>query len=369
MARTLRSDKILFWAALILVCTSVVMVVSASAATDSMTTVLIRQLGFAAVGVIGMFAAMRTNYHHLQRPMLIWTAIAVSVIGLIAVFFFHERNGAHRWVGFYSLSVQPSEFAKITAVIFAAAILERRMHRIDDVKYSLLPVAIVTGVLAFLIVEEPDLGTSIVVVMAVMAMVFVAGLSWRYLSGSLLLLLPAVTYYIVTHPFRINRVMAFLHPDEHTQLNEGWQLLQSKIALGSGGLLGLGLGGSMQKRFFLPEANNDFILAVIGEEMGLIGTTALLICFAVIAWRGLRAALLAPDRFGTLLGIGMSMMIAMQAFLNMTVVTGMAPTKGIPLPLVSAGGTSLVINLLAMGILLNISQQRSSAAAATVDAG
>lgn len=368
MARTLRSDKILFWAALVLVCTSVVMVVSASAATESTTRVSIRQLGFAAVGLIGMFAAMRTNYHHLRKPALIWTAVACSLAGLVAVFFFHERNGAHRWISFFGLSLQPSELAKITAVIFAATILERRMHRIDDVKFSLLPVAIVTGMLAFLIVEEPDLGTSIVVVLAVMSMIFVAGLNWRYLSGSLLLLLPAVTYYIVTHPFRVHRIMAFLWPDDQTQLKEGWQLLQSKIALGSGGLLGLGLGGSMQKRFFLPEANNDFIFAVIGEEMGLIGTTALVICFAVIAWRGLRAAMLAPDRFGTLLGIGISMMIAMQAFLNVTVVTGLAPTKGIPLPLVSAGGTSLLINLIAMGILLNISQQRSTAAAATMDA-
>ncbi|HEX5068756.1 MAG TPA: putative lipid II flippase FtsW [Vicinamibacterales bacterium] len=369
MARTLRSDKILFWAALILVCTSVVMVVSASAATDPMTSVLFRQIGFAAVGLIAMFAVMRTNYHHLRNPVLIGTALVVAFVGLALVFAFHERNGAQRWIRLFGLSLQPSEFAKITAVIFAATILERRMHRIDDVKYSLLPVAIVTGVMAFLIVEEPDLGTSIVVVMAVMSMAFVAGLSWRYLAGFVLLMLPAVTYYILTHPYRVNRIMAFLWPDEQTQLKEGWQLLQSKIALGSGGLLGLGLGGSMQKRFFLPEANNDFILAVIGEETGLIGTTALLVCFAVVAWRGLRAALLAPDRFGTLLGIGLSMMIAMQAFLNVTVVTGMAPTKGIPLPLVSAGGTSLLISLVAIGILLNISQQRSSAAAASVDAG
>lgn len=366
MARTLRSDKILFWAALVLVCTSIVMVVSASAATEPMARVLMRQLGFAAVGLIAMFAAMRTNYHHLQRPSLIWTAVGISIIGLMVVFLFKERNGAHRWITFLGQSVQPSEFAKITAVVFGAAVLERRMHRIDDVKYSLLPVAIVTGILAFLIVEEPDLGTAIVVVMAVMSMVFVAGLSWRYLSGAFLLMLPAVTYYIVTHPYRVNRMLAFLWPDSTSNLKEGWQLLQSEIALGSGGVFGLGLGGSLQKRFFLPEANNDFILAVIGEELGLIGATALLICFAIIAWRGLRSSLLAPDRFGTLLGIGLSMMVAMQAFLNVTVVTGLAPTKGIPLPLVSAGGTSLLVNLVALGILLNISQQRSPTAAATV---
>jgi cell division protein FtsW len=161
--------------------------------------------------------------------------------------------------------------------------------------------------------------------------------------------------------------MAFMDPTVG-RLKENYQLEQSTIALGSGGPFGLGLGNGMQKVFFLPEPHNDFIFAVIGEELGLIGTTAILACFAVIAWRGLRAALLAPDRFGTLLGIGIAMMVGLQAFLNMSVVTGLAPTKGIPLPLVSAGGSSLVVTLLAMGILLNISQQASSTAAASVDA-
>ncbi len=367
MARTLRSDKVLFWAALTLVCTSVVMVVSASAYLHDLQGTLTRQLGLSIFGVILLFAAMRTDYHHLRRPVVIWTLLAICVVGLVAVFFFTERNGARRWIAIPGLTLQPSELAKLAAVIFAAAILERRMHRINEVGYSLLPIAVVTGALAFLIVKEPDLGTSAVLVLIVLTMVFAAGLSWRLVVGVVLLMLPALTYFIVAYGWRTARVLAFLNPTAH-KLAENFQLEQSKIALGSGGVFGLGLYKGVQKLFFLPEPHNDFIFAVIGEELGLIGTTALLVCFGVIAWRGLRAALLAPDRFGTLVGIGLAMMVGMQAFINMSVATGLAPTKGIPLPLVSAGGSSLLVNLLAMGILLNISQQASPAAAAAVDA-
>jgi cell division protein FtsW len=372
MARTLRSDKVLFFAALALVCTSVIMVVSASVAREPLARASLRQLAYAVGGLIAMFALMRTDYHHLRRPTVIWTLLGVTTAGLLGVFLFKDLNGAHRWIHLpvpgLPVSLQPSELAKLAAIVFAAAVLERRMHRINDVRYSLLPIGLVTGVLAFLIVKEPDLGTSMVVVLAVLTMAFAAGLSWRYLCGVLLLMLPVLTYYILTHAERTNRVLAFLRPDEVNKLGDGWQLYQSLIALGSGGIFGLGLGEGWQKLFFLPEPQNDFIFAVIGEEFGLVGTTLVVACFAVVAWRGLRAALLAPDRFGTLVGVGLTMMIGMQAFINMSVVTGLAPTKGIPLPFVSAGGSSLLVNLLAMGILLNISQQASPAAAATVDA-
>ena len=180
-------------------------------------------------------------------------------------------------------------------------------------------------------------------------------------------MLPVLTYFILAYPFRVERILAFLRPGTDA-LTKNWQLAQSKIALGSGGVLGLGFGEGRQKLFWLPESHNDFIFAVIGEELGLIGTTAILICFAVIAYRGLRAALLAPDRFGTLLGIGIAMMLGMQALINMSVVTGLAPTKGLPLPFISQGGSSLLVSLIAMGVLLNISQQASSTAAVAMDA-
>ena len=255
----------------------------------------------------------------------------------------------------------------IATILFAAAILERRMHRINDVGYSLVPIGIVTAGLAFLIVKEPDLGTATVLVLAVMSMVFAAGLAWRNLAGVSLLMLPVLIYFIVFYQWRMDRILAYLRP-ESDALTKNWQLAQSQIALGSGGVFGLGLAHGRQKLFWLPESHNDFIFAVIGEELGLIGTTAIVICFGVIAWRGLRAALLAPDRFGTILGIGIAMMIAMQAFINMAVVTGLAPTKGIPLPFISQGGSSLLVSLVAMGILLNISQQASPHAATSVDA-
>ena len=366
MARTLRSDKILFWSALALVCTSVVMVFSASVLNKTAGSPL-RQLGWAVAGIVALLVMMRIDYHYLRRPAVIWTLVSFTAAGLIAVFFFDERNGASRWIEIGHLTWQPSEFAKVVAIVFAAAVLERRMHRINDVSYSLVPIGIVTGALAFLIVMEPDLGTATVLILVVLAMVFAAGLSWRYLAGVFLLMLPVVTYFIVAYPWRVARILSFMDPSRDP-LGDRYQLGQSEIALGSGGTFGLGLGNGLQKVFFLPEAHNDFIFAVVGEELGLIGTTAILVCFAVIAWRGLRAALLAPDRFGALMGIGIALMVGLQAFINMSVVTGLAPTKGIPLPLVSAGGSSLVMNLLAMGILLNISQQASSTAAATVDA-
>jgi cell division protein FtsW len=181
-----------------------------------------------------------------------------------------------------------------------------------------------------------------------------------------LLALPALAYFIITEQYRWSRIVAFWRPGA-SQQTEGYQLWQSKIAIGSGGPFGLGLGNGVQKVHFLPEPDNDFIFAVIGEELGLVGTTAIVLIFGIIVWRGLRASLLAPDRFGALFGIGLVMMVGLQAFVNMSVVVGLAPTKGIPLPFVSAGGTSLLMNLLAMGVLLNISQQTSPVAAASVD--
>lgn len=368
MARTLRSDKWLFWAALALVALSSVMVVNASlkGVNVGFAKSAFKQILIAAAGVVAMFAAMRTDYHRLRQPSVIWTLLAVSVAGLIAVYFFVPRNGATRWIGVGSFTIQPSEFAKLAAIIFAAAVLERRMHRIHDVTYALLPIAIVTGVLALLIVYEPDLGTAVALVLFVGTMALAAGMRWRHAMAAGLAALPVLAYFVLIRGFRTDRLASFFGTgDPHSPA--ALHVKQSLIALGSGGTFGVGFGNSAQKAFFLPEAHNDFIFSLIGEELGLIGTTLVLACFAVIAWRGLRAALLAPDRFGTLMGIGLSMMVGLQALINISVVTKMAPTKGIPLPLVSAGGSSLLINLIAMGILLNISQQASPMAKASVD--
>jgi cell division protein FtsW len=372
MARTLRSDKLLFWATLLLVGASIVMVYSATAAPsaeDGQTpyAFLFKQLAFGAVGTIVLLAVMRIDYHEYRRPALIWTLLAVTVVGLFAVFLFSPRNGTQRWILIGNTSIQPSELAKLAAIVFAAAILERRMHRVNEPGYALLPIGVVTIGLAALILRQPDFGTAAVLVGVVGLLVFVAGLSYRYLFGLAVVLLPAAIMLLVSADYRTRRLLCFLNP-EQDRLGCGYQVLQSEIAVGSGGVLGRGLMEGVQKLFYLPEAHTDFIYAVIGEEFGLIGTTLILLCFVVIGWRGARTALRAPDRFGTLLAIGLTMMVALQAFVNISVVLGLLPTKGIPLPLVSNGGSSLMVNLVAVGVLLNVSQQGSPTAAAALEA-
>ena len=209
--------------------------------------------------------------------------------------------------------------------------------------------------MAGLILLEPDLGTAISLLMAVATMIFAAGLNYRYLVGTVLAAAPVLYFLIASSPYRLRRLLAFMNP-EADPLGDGFQVMQSLIAVGTGGVFGRGLMGGVQKLFFLPEPHTDFIYAVIGEELGLIGATTVLICFCVIAWRGVRVAMRAQDAFGSYLALGLTAMIAVQALVNISVVLGLLPTKGIPLPLVSSGGSSLMISLLAMGILLNVSQ-------------
>jgi cell division protein FtsW len=296
---------------------------------------------------------------------VIWSLLGVTGALLLAVFFEPRINGTQRWLSFRLFSLQPSELAKLSVIVFTAAILERRMHRIADLAYAVAPIAIVTFGLAGLVLLEPDFGTAVSIVLIAIAMLYASGLRYRHLLTAFFAITPAAIALVVLKAYRFKRVLAFLDP-EGTKLGDGFQLYQSLIALGSGGMIGRGLGGSMQKLFYLPEAHTDFIFSIIGEELGLIGTTVILGAFALLAWRGLRVALLAPDRFGSLLAVGITMMIAVQAMLNITVVTGLAPTKGLPLPFVSNGGSSLLINMVAMGVLLNISQQASSTVAATM---
>jgi len=372
MARTLKSDKLLFLATLLLVGASVVMVYSASAvqadsAYQKSYYILVRQLIWAAFGIAMLLGVMRVDYHKFKRPALIWALLAVTVVALLAVFLFSVRKGAQRWISIGGLSWQPSELAKLAAVLFASALLERRMHRVNDVGYALVPIGIVTLSLAALILLEPDLGTATVLTLVVLAVIFAAGLSYRYLIGAALVMLPTAMMLVLTSSYRRRRLFAFLDPWSQ-QFTDGFQIVQSLIAVGSGGIFGRGLMAGVQKIFYIPEPHNDFIFAVIAEELGLVGTSLVLLCFVVIAWRGLRASLLAPDRFGSLLALGLTLMISLQALVNMSVVIGLLPTKGIPLPLVSNGGSSLIVNLIAMGILLNISQQASPLAATSIEA-
>jgi cell division protein FtsW len=365
MARKLKSDRVLFTATLLLVGLSIVMVYSASAVvalerSGQPSFFLIKQAMWAALGLAVLGLVMRVDYRTYREPPFIWSTLAFVVAALVAVLFMPPHNNARRWFGVGGLGVQPSELAKLSAIFFIAALLERRMHRINDVAYSLLPIGVVVLCLVALILLEPDFGTSMSIVLIAAVMVFAAGLNYAYIVGAVLLALPAVVVLVMGAGYRRRRVLTFLNPWEDP-LGDGFQIIQSLIAIGTGGVWGRGLMNGVQKLFYLPEPHTDFIYSVISEELGLVGATTVLICFCVITWRGLRIALRAPDGFGALLALGLTTMVAVQAFVNISVVLGLMPTKGIPLPFVSAGGSSLLINLLGMGILLNVSQHVSEA--------
>ena len=364
MARKLKSDRVLFTTTLLLVCVSIVMVYSASAVValerfDQPYLFLTKQAMWSVLGLAVLAIAMRIDYRTYRNDVFVWGALGIVCLLLLLVFFSPPVNGTRRWFNLGGLGIQPSELAKISAVFFTALILERRMHRIDELKYSLLPIAIVVGVMFGLIVLEPDYGTAISLLLIIGLMVFAAGLNYRYLVGSALVALPVLYIVLISAPYRRRRLLAFLDPWADP-LGDGFQVIQSMIAVGTGHVFGKGLMGGVQKLFYLPEPHTDFIYAVISEELGLIGATAVLICFCVIAWRGARIALRAEDTFGSFVALGLTAMIAVQALVNISVVLGLLPTKGIPLPLVSAGGSSLLINLLGMGVLLNISQHEAS---------
>ena len=366
MARTLKYDRVLFTATLLLICASIVMVYSASALValeryQQSDLFVTKQVMWAVMGLAVLAVAMRVDYRTYRNDTFIWALIGLVSLTLVAVLFSSPVNGTRRWFGFGGLGIQPSEFAKLVCVLFTALILERRMHRIDELSYSLLPIGMVSGAMVVLILLQPDFGTAISLLMIVAVMVFAAGLHYRYLVGALLVMAPALYLVLVSAPYRRRRLLAFWDPWADP-LGEGFQIIQSLIAVGTGGIFGRGLMEGVQKLFYLPEPHTDFIFAVIGEELGLVGATAILACFCLIAWRGVRITMRAPDSFGSFVALGLTTMIVAQAFVNMSVVLGLMPTKGIPLPLVSAGGSSLVISLLGMGVLLNISQHESAEA-------
>jgi cell division protein FtsW len=366
LARKLKIDRVLFTATLLLVCVSVVMVYSASAVLalerfQQPYLFLTKQALWSALGIAVLVVAMRVDYRTYRNETFIWSLLGLVVLMLVAVLFSAPVNGTRRWFGIGGLGIQPSEMAKVACVFFTALMLERRMHRIDDLSYSLVPIALIVGLVVALVLLQPDFGTSISLALVVAVMVFAAGLHYRYFVGLALIALPAIYIVLVAAPYRRRRLLAFWDPWADP-LGDGFQIIQSLVAVGTGGVFGRGLMGGVQKLFYLPEPHTDFIYAVISEELGLIGATAILLCFCVIAWRGLRIAARAEDTFGSFVALGLTTMIAAQAFVNISVVLGLMPTKGIPLPLVSFGGSSLLINLLGMGVLLNISQHETSEA-------
>ena len=370
MPRRLENDRWLFGVTLGLCLLGAVMVFSASAVTAEHQygrsyIFLLRQAVWLVLGIVGMFALMRTDYRRLREPAVVYTALCVVLLMLVGTFFLDKSHATHRWIKFGPLGIQPSELAKLTVILYLAWFLDLKRRSAsamefckDDFLQTILPAAGPVLIFVALIVVQPDLGTSVDIALVATAILFVAGLSWKWLAVGGAAAVPLL-YLLISHvSYRQARLMAFLNPDSDP-LGAGFQLLQSLIAVGSGGFTGVGLMESKQKLFYLPEAHTDFIYAVICEELGFIGAIVVIALFGVYAWRGLRAAFAAPDGFGRLLALGITAMVLVQALINFVVVLGMVPTKGIPLPFVSYGGSSLLVMLLATGVLLNISQQAS----------
>jgi cell division protein FtsW len=363
MARQLQSDKIFFAAVVGLVLFGALMVFSASAvmAADRYNNAdyfLLRQLAWAGVGLIAIAFLMHMDYRRLATPLVVFSGLGLEFVLLVVVLFVDRSHNTHRWFHWGLASFQPSEFAKLALTVFLAFFLDLRKGQVNDWKHTLAPITLVAGIMALLVLREPDLGTTLALGLTLAAMLFAAGLKLRYFAMAGLSTLPMLYWVIFHSTYRYNRVLAFLNPYADP-LGKGFQILQSYIAIGTGGITGLGLMEGKQKLFFLPEPQTDFIFAVVGEELGLMGTIAVVAVFALILVRGLRASAACKDDFGRLLALGLTVMIVGQALVNMSVVLGLLPTKGIPLPFVSYGGSSLLVNLVAVGILLNISQQAS----------
>jgi len=360
MPQKLQIDKWLFSATVGLALFGVVMVYSASAViavqeNHSQFHYVIKQGIWTLFGFVAMFVAMRFDYQRLNRRWIVYGALLVTILLLLAVFASAPVNGARRWIKFGGFSAQPSELAKLVLAMFLAYFLEKRAGAEGSFWKTFLPCMIPLAVLAGLVVREPDLGTALMLAIIGITICFAAGVRPRHVVYAAIPGLLFVAKMVVFTPFRWRRMATFLDPWADQQ-GSGYQVVQSLIAVGSGGSHGLGFAQGRQKLLFLPFAHSDFIFAVIGEELGLIGALIVVSVFAVFLWRGMRAALRAPDRFGMLLGIGIVVGIVAQALLNISVVLALVPTKGIPLPFISYGGSSLVPTLAGVGILLNISQ-------------
>jgi len=361
MAKRVSVDRWMFTVTTVLVFIGLVMIFSASAVMakerfGSAYEFLLKQLVWAVAGLAVMVIAMKVDYKRLQHPALVFSLLGFTTLFLISVFFLDRAHGTHRWFHLGPVSFQPSELAKPALIFFLAWFLENKTKAMDDWRNTLIPAIVPTAVFLALIVFQPDLGTAIACAGITACVLFVAGIRLRYfgyaLAGSILPL-----YFLIFHvSYRKDRILAFLNPYADPQ-GRGFHMIQSLIAVATGGVTGLGLMEGKQKLFYLPEPHTDFIFAVTAEELGLVGSLAVIILFAIFLWRGTRAALRTQDNFGRFLAVGITSMIVLQAFINISVVLGLMPTKGIPLPFVSYGGSSLFVTLACVGVLLNITKQ------------
>ncbi len=361
MAKRVSVDGWLFTVTMLLVFVGLVMVFSASAVMarerfGSAYAFLSKQMIWAVAGLAAMTAAMRVDYRRYKHPALVFSLMGFTTLLLISVFFLDRSHNTHRWIHAGGFSFQPSELAKPVLILFLAFFLEGRSKSMDDVRNTLLPAAAPVLVFLGLIVLQPDLGTAIACACIAACIFYVAGMRMKYFGyafGASLLPL----YFLIFHvSFRRDRILAFWNPYADRQ-RAGFHIIQSLIAVSTGGITGTGLMEGKQKLFYLPEPHTDFIFAVTAEELGLVGALFVVTLFAIFLWRGMRASWRTQDMFGRYLAVGITSMVVLQAFINISVVLGMIPTKGIPLPLVSYGGSSLFVTLACVGVLLNITKQ------------
>jgi cell division protein FtsW len=375
MAQQLKTDRILFYTIVVMVFFGLVIVYSASSVMAELkygatTYFIIRQLGWAVVSVAILMYFKRIDYRRFDQPLWAFAPLGAVLSLLLIVFLIGKR---HRWLMIGPASFQPSEFAKPALIIFLAYFISLRLRAIND-RHTILPVLLALGLLAFMVVG-PDFGTAVVLVITAAALFWVAGLDKRYMMiGAGVGLMLAIAA-VAIKPYRVARIVGHIDPSFKLvdTINPGGQIKayvkqslaagdptyqprQSRIAVGSGGALGVGLMQGRQKLLYLPEAHTDYIYAVVGEELGLWGTSAVLIGFFIILWRGMRLYYVAPDNFGRYLALGVTICIFVQALMNISVVLDIGPSKGIPLPMISYGGSSLLSTLTSLGLLLSVSE-------------
>ncbi len=365
MSKKLTYDTWLFGAAMLIIVIGLVMIYSASAiiatqkfGSENPYYFMTRQCIWLIAGGSLMLTLMHVDSRLLSDRRLIYTILGGVLFGLILALFEAPINGTHRWIVLPHFHLQPSEFAKPAIILFLADYLARREERINELTTTLLPLCSVLALVAGLVLLEPDFGTASTIVLVAAGMIFTAGISWQRVALFSVALVPAAAALALGAAYRRDRLFTFINP-ERDPLGKGFQAMQSLIAVGTGGLKGLGIGNGRQKLFFLPEPHTDFIFSIIGEELGLIGALLLIGAFAFLAWRGFRVARYSRDRFAFFAATGVTLMISVQALINISVALCLLPTKGLPLPLVSYGGSSLIASLIGVGVLLNLSQQSS----------
>jgi len=361
MNRKIPYDRGLIVIVLALLGFGLIMVFSASTVVSaelygSQTSIFTRQLLFVVIGLAGLMVGMKIDYHFYERRTVIYSLLMVSLALLVFLLSAPGSGGVQRWIRVGPANFQPSELAKLAVILFTSFYLVTRKEQFQGSKRGLLPYLALVGSIVLLVLIEPDLGTAASIALTAVFLLFLGGLRYRYLLGLILAAIPALYFLVVRIPYRLDRFLAYLDP-ERDPYGIGYQIRQSLIAVGSGGWSGLGYAEGKQKLYFLPEPHTDFIYAVVGEELGLLGCLTVVVLFGLFFWRAARISVRAESPFGTYLGLGIACMIILQAFVNMSMVLSLLPTKGLPLPFISVGGSSMIMTMTAVGILLNISSQ------------